>query len=327
MNATQVALDADTAHALRRELGLAEIGAPISGGTFALVHAAVASDGRAAVLKVGPPPHVPLLTYERGLAPAEFEFYERTAAILPVPDVLAHTEIAERHAFTMTLEPGTPLVDTPVSDDERRAVRRQLGRLVGELRSVTGTGFGYRRSTLDFHADSWPEAFDLMWRALFEDARHWAVELPTHRVGELLRRAHSLLAGVHTPVLTHFDLWDGNVLVARDDNGIHITALIDGERSFWGDPLAELVSTSLFSDPETDTDFLEGFAESTGSTLDFTPDVRARLSLYQAYLSAIMIVERVPRGAADDRAQEEFFRGALRDQLDRAADALDTQGL
>ena len=57
-------------------------------------------------------------------------------------------------------------------------------------------------------------------------------------------------------MLVHFDLWDGNILVESDPAGHRIGALIDAERAFWGDPLAEFVSLALFGDIERDTAFL-----------------------------------------------------------------------
>jgi hypothetical protein len=338
VSATQVGLDPETSAALLHDLDLAAIGAPLGGGTFALVHEATTTSGRRVVLKVGPPPEVPLLTYERDLTAAEFDYYIRTAHVLPVPGVLAHTVASGRPAFTMTLEPGRSLVDLDLDAGERAAVRHGLGRHVGALRTVTGSRFGYDRPGGLLAADSWGEAVDLMWSALFADAGRWRVELPTSRIRSLLDRAAPLLATVHTAVLVHFDLWDGNILVTRDTRdaadthtdtdttnatgGPRISAIIDGERAFWGDPLAELVSTSLFADPEDDAPFLSGFAETADSPLVFTPDVRARVSLYQAYLTAIMLVERVPRARADDSEEESYLRGMLSAQLDRADRAL-----
>jgi aminoglycoside phosphotransferase (APT) family kinase protein len=99
---------------------------------------------------------------------------------------------------------------------------------------------------------------------------------------------------VTTPVLVHFDLWDGNILVESSSAGRRISALIDAERAFWGDPLAEFVSLALFADIEQDTAFLRGYRAAGGMvTFDFA--ARRRLSLYRAYLYLIMWVEAVPR--------------------------------
>jgi aminoglycoside phosphotransferase (APT) family kinase protein len=124
-------------------------------------------------------------------------------------------------------------------------------------------------------------------------------------------------------VLTHFDLWEGNVFVVPHQGGHHIEAVVDGERAFWGDPLAELVSTSLFTDPRRATDFLAGLAEATGRPLVFTPEVQTRLGLYRAYLCTVMAVEGVPRGyrGAEAFATRRFALWRLRAEL-RAVERL-----
>jgi hypothetical protein len=60
-----------------------------------------------------------------------------------------------------------------------------------------------------------------------------------------------------------------------------VGALIDAERAFWGDPLAEFVSLALFGDIEQDAAFLRGY-RAAGGTVTFDFAARQRLSLYRA---------------------------------------------
>jgi aminoglycoside phosphotransferase (APT) family kinase protein len=96
-------------------------------------------------------------------------------------------------------------------------------------------------------------------------------------------------------VLVHFDLWDGNILVESGPARHRIGALIDAERAFWGDPLAEFVSLALYGDIERDAAFLDGY-RAAGGAISFDIAARQRLSLYRAYLYLIMWVETAPRG-------------------------------
>ena len=80
-----------------------------------------------------------------------------------------------------------------------------------------------------------------------------------------------------------------------DPAGHRIGALIDAERAFWGDPLAEFVSLALYGDIERDTAFLAGY-RGAGGAVTFDIAARQRLSLYRTYLNLIMWVEAVPRG-------------------------------
>jgi phosphotransferase family enzyme len=82
--------------------------------------------------------------------------------------------------------------------------------------------------------------------------------------------------------------------------GGRIGALIDAERAFWGDPLAEFVSLALFADIEQDAAFLRGY-RTAGGTAAFGFAARQRLALYQAHLYLIMWVEAVPRQRGRER--------------------------
>lgn len=93
--------------------------------------------------------------------------------------------------------------------------------------------------------------------------------------------------------------------------------MVDGERAFWGDPLAELASTALFRDPAKDAGFLSGFAETAGHPLDLGPGPAMRLGLYRAYLYLVMVVERAPRRyqGLESRAVDVFVRNRLAREL------------
>jgi aminoglycoside phosphotransferase (APT) family kinase protein len=129
------------------------------------------------------------------------------------------------------------------------------------------------------------------------DADRFAARLPraTGDVRAALRRHEALLDDVTTPVLVHFDLWNGNILV----DGGELSGIVDAERAFWGDPLADLVSLALFGDITQDAGFLDGYAATTyaatGRALSLDGSARTRLAMYRAYLYLIMLTEVVPR--------------------------------
>jgi aminoglycoside phosphotransferase (APT) family kinase protein len=136
--------------------------------------------------------------------------------------------------------------------------------------------------------------------AVLDDAGRFGVALPVP--GATIRRLvadHAdALDAVRTPVLTHFDLWDGNIFVTGTGDGDGepgIEGLIDAERAFWGDPHADLVSLFILRDVDGDDPFLVGYREA-GGHLELDAPLRRRLHLYRAYLDLIMLVEAAPRG-------------------------------
>lgn len=262
---------------------------PLTGATFNTAYR-VRPPGL--VVKVSPPPDAPALTYERGLLRAEALFCETAATAVPVPRVV-HTDFSGRlvdgDVLVMTELPGDSWAAHRVPPAERAALRTELGGLVARLHRITGTGFGYP----DRLSPSWRTAFAAMLDAVLADAERFAAALPVplDRIRTTLMARTDVLSEVRTPVLVHFDLWPGNILLG--DSGI--TGFVDGERAFWGDPLADLVSTALFGDIERDAAFRRGYREA-GGELVFDDAARVRLALYRCYLYLIMLVETVPRG-------------------------------
>lgn len=240
-------------------------------GTFNTVYRIGRPDGDL-ILKLSPDPDAPGLTYEQDLIHTEAEFYRAALGKAPVPEVVHEGE----DYLLMTALPGTTLQSAGAA----AGVRGELGGIVASLHEVTGTGFGYPQKGL---VQRWSEAFLSMVDDVLGDAERYAVRLPrpAEQVWQAALDRKELLDDVHTPRLIHFDLWDGNVLV---EDG-RITGLVDGERAFWGDPVAEFVSLSLLG--TLDEELLAGY----GADVD-----REKLSLYRVYLYLIMLVEGTPRG-------------------------------
>ncbi|MFI9380682.1 phosphotransferase family protein [Kutzneria sp. NPDC052558] len=248
------------------------------------------TDGSGLVLKIAPDPSMPGLSYERDLMRTETLFY-RTATALPVPEVV-HADfsrsVLDTDFLLMTELPGGNWygLRESVADDDRVRLRRDLGGLVAGLHRITGDVFGYPQGET---STSWRTAFLGMLDALLADALRWETPLPRSvtQIRQLIGANAYVLDDVSTPSLVHFDLWPGNILLQDGQ----ITGIVDGERAFWGDPLAEMVSLALFGDIADDAAFLEGYGG-----IEFDDSARRRIALYQSYLYLIMLIEGDPRG-------------------------------
>jgi aminoglycoside phosphotransferase (APT) family kinase protein len=270
-------------------------------GMFNTAYRLTAADGRETVLKVAPPPDVPLLTHERDIMRTEALVFGLMAAHgLPVPEVLLH----EDGLLLMTALQGElwSSARSRLTDAEHGALRRELGTIVRDLHRITGDVYGYVQGP---NAPTWREAFLKMVDAVLADADRFGVELPDVR-SAVEARAH-LLDEVTEPVLVHFDLWEANIFLADG----HIEGIIDPERALFGDPLAEIATIALFTEP--DDDFNAGYGKS-----GYSESERTRLALYRAYLCVVMIVEGVPRGYSGQEhdARVRFFRKSLAEYLD-----------
>jgi aminoglycoside phosphotransferase (APT) family kinase protein len=247
-----------------------------------------------------------MLEYEFGVIPAEAEYYSlvRTRVPgVPVPEVLAVSAgtASECPWIIASLLPGTPL---SAGDDSPRA-RTELGAAIARVHTVTGDRFGYTGDRPS--GDDWPAALDAMIDSLRADAAAWDVPLPP--LDGLVSRYHDVLAAVTRPVLLHFDLWDGNVLVGPDGA---LTGLVDGERYLYGDPLLDLVSPAVLRRIEDlpDHPFLAGYRPPP-----FDEAARIRLGLYRIHLYVLMIAEGPSRGIAIADGRHDFLTGLLTQEL------------
>ncbi|MFC9701212.1 phosphotransferase family protein [Streptomyces sp. NPDC056943] len=293
------------AERLRHALGPVTVvrGAALSGGLYNSARLLELADGRRLVLKTAPRAGALALTHEKGLLGTEALFHRLAArAGAPVPAVLHHEPAG----------PGTPaewLVLTYLGGTtwdaardlltpaDRAALRHRLGECLARVATVTGPVFGYPRPAVGLSGPDWPSAFAAMLHAVLADAIRFEVALPapTAVLADLPARFRRRLAEVRRPALVHFDAWEGNIVLARTGHGEwRLSGLIDGERAFFGDPLAELVGLDPLGSAEDDPDLMAGY-RSLAPGPDLDTGARVRLALYRVHLALVMRVESVPR--------------------------------
>ena len=251
-------------------------------------------DGRVVVLKLSPPPELDQLSYERNLLRTEAAAYELAAgAGVPVARLLGagfDDPVLGGDYLLLGALDGVSWND--VKPEGEADLRRELGRLLARFNAVTGEVFGYPHAGIT--GGTWREAYLAMVGALLADTERYPtpLPLPAAEIGALLAAAAPALDEVTTPHLVHFDVWAGNVFL--DLTGTpRIQAIIDHERAFWGDPLAEFVTPTIFGELREDDPLLAGYREVT--PVELTPAARTRLDLYRAYLYLILLVENGPR--------------------------------
>ncbi|MDI5962360.1 phosphotransferase family protein [Streptantibioticus silvisoli] len=266
------------------------------------------------MLKVAPPADLPCLRYETDLLRGEAVYYRAVgpSGAGPMPTVLHQDDAgaapgaqggtppgAQGRAFLlMSVLPGeswASLADE-VEERERRALRTRLGGIVARAHTVTGPAFGYPAESVAPLDASWRQAFTAMTRALVADAQRFGPRLPRPLpdIEALMAAGSWALEEVTVPVAVHFDLWEGNVLLQGAPGARRVSGIVDGERMFWGDPLADLPSLRLFDRAEDDPHFTAGY-RAAGGTIPDDEAARTRLALYRCYLYLIMLTETVPR--------------------------------
>jgi aminoglycoside phosphotransferase (APT) family kinase protein len=289
-------------------------------GSYAALWRARLDDGRDVVIKLAPPGIVDLLSYERDIIRTEALFYELAAQTdVPVPALLHADLDGPIQYLIMSAIDGVPWsgVGQRLAAADGRRLRRELGRHVAVLHQITSTSYGYPQQPA-MTAASWTAAFLAMIDGVLADAVRFRADLPLpgDRIARAVAAHAYVLDEVRVPALVHFDLWPGNVLLDLTGERPSIAGLIDHERAFWGDPVAEFVSLDVFGAGERDQDLIGGYREA-GGRLELTTSVRLRLALYRLYLYLIMLVEEGPRGfsATSIKERHEQCASSLLDQM------------
>lgn len=281
---------------------------PLTDGWFNTTYALTfTSTHRDMVLRIAPHPDLRMLTYEKDLMRLEVAVYQHLEAVdcaVPVPDLIGFNfdrDVVPCDFMLVATAYGVPYAKFADAEGQYNTYIEDLGRYIGELRSVTNDWFGLVDGK--FRSFSWRTTFVSMLEAVLSDGEAFGVSLPYQELRRLLAQVAPALDEIVIPTLVHWDLWETNVFVAPLSDRLHVTGVIDWERAFWGDPAME--SMLPFVDADNPLWRGIGISPECGESADI------RRSLYRIYLQLVMIVEDKVRfnGAAHlEKTNRDFLR-------------------
>ena len=253
------------------------------------------------ILKVGVVPGTPLLTYEQDVMPTEVECYRliRRETGVPVPEILAcdfSKKYIASNYFFMTELTGQPLSEVmrKMDGENLKKIRRELAGYLEQIHRIHGSYFGYFTEDPGRRYGTWREAFFAMFAQILDDAREHGVRLPYHRIENVLKEKAYCLDALREPSLVEYDCHEGNIFVKRSEDGAGeyvIEGIIDFERAWWGDPLADFPAAFVLTDDiRKEKDFLDSYLEASGRQA-FTEEDAVRCQMYRMYLMVIMASE------------------------------------
>jgi aminoglycoside phosphotransferase (APT) family kinase protein len=113
----------------------------------------------------------------------------------------------------------------------------QLGGIARTVHEVRGRRFGPVAGPA---YDTWSQALIGYFTDAAADLRDAGLDAEdVHLLADAVARRHALLDEVSEPRLLHGDLWTVNVLLDPAAATPTITGLVDSDRGWWGDPLAD----------------------------------------------------------------------------------------
>jgi aminoglycoside phosphotransferase (APT) family kinase protein len=285
----------------------------LSGGTFNTTFLITLNDQQV-ILRIAPPPTADLLWNERWLMRREQQIQPFFAALAPLmPRTLladfTHQLIDRDYVFQTYLagERWDEIAEVFTPDEELR-LWEQFGRITKTIHSTVGTTFGGPYPAPEF--PTWSEAVLYRLECAIQAMTEAQLDLTDIRsVVAIVWGQTARLDAIEQPHLLHGDLWLFNILVRRDVDGPTITGVLDADRAWWGDPLADWTMFVLaMAAPETHqvhARFWQAYGE-----VEQTPERAFRQAVYEAmHIGTALVwatrhddVDTVQRGNRDLRA-------------------------
>src|SRR5688572_28037180 len=219
---------------------------PLHGGQINTTLELHLSDGRKVVIKVSP--HRVDKSYER-------EAYQLTmlkSCGVPVPEVLCWKIGSLDDPFSYILLNFIEGVD--LGEAKRQATAEEFDALQCELAEIVAAMHGhtnqkYMRVMADgVTFDTWPAFYRSVYDAIWHEAekdKHLPKGAKKH-IGKIHERLERFLTHGDQPRLVHWDIWNTNVMAARNGDGKwHIKALLDPNCKF-AHAEAEIAYLELF---------------------------------------------------------------------------------
>jgi aminoglycoside phosphotransferase (APT) family kinase protein len=216
----------------------------LEGGTFNTTYLITLADRQKVILRVAPPPTADIAWEDTFLMRSEHAmqpFFAPIAVLMPKTLLVDFTQqLINRDYMFQTFIEDERWDDAwdELTPEANNLLWDQFGSLMKQIHEVRGEAFGLPRPGFQF--DSWSETvIDRLERTL-RAARDLQLDVTNFaRVLEMVRAHPQGLDELQVPRLLHGDLWLFNILIRRGAGETSIVGVLDADRAWWGDPMAD----------------------------------------------------------------------------------------
>ena len=216
----------------------------LGGGTFNTAYLITLTGAHKVILRIAPPQTMDtawedafLMRSEHAMQP----YFAPLSALMPKTLLVDFThQLIDRDYMFQTFIEGERWDNLwdELSAEENNLLWDEFGKIMKQIHDVRGESFGLPRPGFQF--ERWSQTvMDRLDRTLraAKELRLDATDLA--QILDLVRAHPGQLDQIQTPRLLHGDLWAFNLLIGRDENGPAIVGVLDADRSWWGDPMAD----------------------------------------------------------------------------------------
>jgi aminoglycoside phosphotransferase (APT) family kinase protein len=258
----------------------------LSGGTFNRTFLIAFLDQQV-ILRIAPPTTADVAWHERQLMRREHHIQPFFAAVAHFMPRTLMTDFTQQlsacdYVFQSFIE-GERWEDIADSftTEESEHLWEQFGRITRTIHDTAGTSFGgpYPMTEYRTWSQTILDRFERVIAAMNE------VQLDLTDIQSIFTAAQdhtTMLDEIQQPHLLHGDLWLFNILIGRSAAGPNIVGILDADRAWWGDPLADWTMFVLAKSESSETkpshdQFWRGYGE-----IEQTTGIEFRKAVYEA---------------------------------------------
>jgi len=215
-----------------------------AGGTFNTVHLVKLKDKSKLILRVGPSPTRDIYWDDVALMRREHQIRPFFAAVATLMSQVIMTDfthqLIDRDYMFQTFIEGErwDYVADNLTDQENLVLWKQLGELMRIIHSTTEEMFGWPYPGPRFK--SWRELVIDRFHRIGKSMQQEGLEVTDFMaIVELVQTHSSVFDEIQQPCLLHGDLWLFNILISQGEKAPNIVGILDVDRAWWGDPMAD----------------------------------------------------------------------------------------
>ncbi|MBP9716832.1 MAG: phosphotransferase [Candidatus Levybacteria bacterium] len=218
----------------------------LKSGRFNTTYRMQAEDGETVVLRIAPDPLSEVYSHEQFLLRREHSVSASLTHVVDQAPTFLYVDFtgqAIRRDFAILnyLEgENWGEVTSRLSSVDNLRLWNQLVEISARINDVVGEGFGFPNPMPK--SSSWSSALLNIQNGMIQDLDKYSLDSTAPKeLAIVIRESESFLDSIEKPRLVHGDLWPKNILIKEGDDGFHISGVLDSERAFWGDPMAEWI--------------------------------------------------------------------------------------
>lgn len=274
--------------------GAAENMRPLGAGEFNAVYEFTAG-GRDMVIKIAPAEGAPILAYEKDMMQSEIFWYGKLKAQTDIktPEIYYSDfsgKLIPTGYFIMEKVVGQTADVFEFADGEKSAI---AAKIAAKMHGIKNDKFGYIQQE---QFPDWYSALRAMTASIVADgaAKGKRIKAGERLLGYIDKYRDVLMQA--ECCMVSFELWDPNLICRREGEDVSVT-LIDPERSFWGDRMADLVCFNFMEMKSLDDKraAIDAYNAVSPAPIEINRYTEIRYAVALGYLGVLMGTERFYR--------------------------------